>query len=173
MIEYMRECPPDEKEYFRCAVCFDEFHINDLEVFDCKRDQYICDGCAHDVDNDPMWNNETKRKPIREIECLKCGKVSCVCKWQPKNAVFAKIKNGRFVKRVKIGSIQKMTTMTVLIYALIAVRASGLTPVAPDWLRQKACRGVTIQMPRSKLARFAKRQPVNINVLRHLAKKGE
>ena len=81
MIEYMRECPPDEKEYFRCAVCFDEFHINDLEVFDCKRDQYICDGCAHDVDNDPMWNNETKRKPIREIECLKCGKVSCVCKW--------------------------------------------------------------------------------------------
>jgi len=55
MIEYMRECPPDEKEYFDCSVCFDEFHVNDLEIFDYKREQYICDGCAKEVASDPMW----------------------------------------------------------------------------------------------------------------------
>lgn len=163
MIEYNRQEPPDEQEYFSCCLCFDEFHINDLEIFDSKRDQYICNSCAHEIDNDPMWRNETKKKPLREIECLKCGKAACVCRWQ-KNVEFAARKINHFAKRAATANIQKMTITLELMFVMVAANVCGLTSVPPDWLRTRACRGAIIQMIHFKLVRFAKRQPVNINV---------
>jgi len=46
MIEYNRQEPPDEIEYGQCCRCFDEFHANDLELYDRRKDEYICAECA-------------------------------------------------------------------------------------------------------------------------------
>jgi len=45
MIEYMRQEPPDEIEYYECSYCGNVKHINDLTIVNQHKELYACENC--------------------------------------------------------------------------------------------------------------------------------
>jgi len=65
-LEYMRQEPPDGKEYYQCSVCHEEKHIDNLVIKDrfreialcanCDPGKLCCTKCNEDVVNDvALW----------------------------------------------------------------------------------------------------------------------
>jgi transposase len=52
MIEYMRQEPPDEVEYYECSYCGAVTHVNDLTIISRFKELYACDNCVNECKGD-------------------------------------------------------------------------------------------------------------------------